>query len=272
MQDVVSTRRMGETGAHLQTSALLAALYIVSCDGACTGSTGAAESLVLHWNGTSWSHVSSPNVAVDQTILRGVSARASDDVWAVGVTRDTGCSPYVCYKTVTMRWDGTSWNIVSSPNPVPNDVNGLFGVVAIGANNAWAVGACTYGTGGIKETMIFQWDGSAWSRVTSPNAGTNVPNRLDGIAAVDEDHILAVGRTEAASSQTLVERWDGTDWEIVSSPNQGSNGSWLDAVTVVPGTSICSGGDIWAVGAYKYTSTLLQILTERYSFQSGCNP
>src|SRR5207248_3331405 len=68
------------------------------------------QTLKLHWNGVAWSVVSGPGP--DYGLLTGVSARATDDVWAVGSGPGSGIDP-----TLTMHWDGASWRVVSSPNP-----------------------------------------------------------------------------------------------------------------------------------------------------------
>jgi hypothetical protein len=69
--------------------------------------TGASETLALHWNGTKWSTVSSPNPggttsANDYNYLAGVSANSATDAWAVGA--------YTGRATIVLHWNGTSWS------------------------------------------------------------------------------------------------------------------------------------------------------------------
>jgi hypothetical protein len=66
--------------------------------------------------------------------LTAISAASRSDIWAVGTAGPEG-SP----RTLTAHWDGIRWQIVPSPNP-PVFEDRLFGVVAITANEAWAVG------------------------------------------------------------------------------------------------------------------------------------
>jgi hypothetical protein len=77
------------------------------------GTTGHARSMILHWNGTKWSTVSSPNQPGFATFLYGAAAASASNAWAVGNQGliDANLS------TVTMRWNGTAWSIVKSPNP-----------------------------------------------------------------------------------------------------------------------------------------------------------
>jgi hypothetical protein len=61
----------------------------------------------LHWDGTAWSHVAGPNPGPSgsNADMLGVSARTSTDAWAVGVY--FGATP----GTVALHWDGTAWTV-----------------------------------------------------------------------------------------------------------------------------------------------------------------
>src|SRR5437667_2247637 len=63
--------------------------------------------LTLHWNGATWSIVPSPSVNDD--ILFGVDAIASNDVLAVGRSQQEA-------RTLTLHWTGSAWSVVPSPN------------------------------------------------------------------------------------------------------------------------------------------------------------
>jgi hypothetical protein len=64
-----------------------------------------------------------------------VAATSGRDAWAVGCTKcDTSA-----YKTLIVRWNGTAWKQVPSPNPAAPS-NLLADVAATSAGNAWAVG------------------------------------------------------------------------------------------------------------------------------------
>jgi len=95
--------------------------------------------------------------------LNGIAAVSATDVWAVGYYDNNGS-----HSTLTEQWNGTSWNVVSSPNP-GQDYNFLNSVVTVSATDVWAVGfycdsVCTYPL-----TLIEQWNGSTWDIVPSPN-------------------------------------------------------------------------------------------------------
>ena len=129
--------------------------------------TFATESLTLHWDGTKWSKVSSPNPGGTTSsshfnFLAGVSATSATDAWAVGgyTNPTTGA-----IETLVLRWNGTKWSKVASPNPggtSANDSSSLAGVSADLASDAWAVGAISPTTSA-EETIVLHWNGTSWS-------------------------------------------------------------------------------------------------------------
>ena len=87
--------------------------------------------LTVHWDGSSWTGVPSPNVSNRSHELIAVAAIASNDVWAVGCYRNIG----ELYKTLVIHWDGVSWTIIPSFN-YPGE-NILYGVSGTSANDVW---------------------------------------------------------------------------------------------------------------------------------------
>ena len=49
-----------------------------------------SQTLIEHWNGTTWSVVASPNVGTQLNGLNGVTAVSTSDIWAVGSDGNTG--------------------------------------------------------------------------------------------------------------------------------------------------------------------------------------
>ncbi|HYO49637.1 MAG TPA: S-layer homology domain-containing protein, partial [Chloroflexia bacterium] len=106
-----------------------------------------SSTVSLHWDGTEWSRVPTPNPGDYYNYLKDVAAISTDDVWAVGFY--SGQAPAA--RPLALHWDGTQWNIVPTPEPLP-DQNGLYTVSAIATNDVWAIG-----------NSIYHWDGTAWS-------------------------------------------------------------------------------------------------------------
>jgi cell division septation protein DedD len=199
-----------------------------------TSDGGLSQTLVEHWNGASWSVIPSPNIPDQHNQLNAVTAvpGAPNELWAVG---EAGPSALI------MHWNGTQWNIVPSPNAgiVPK----LLSVVAISANDVWAVGWTGGKSGPV--TLTLHWDGSTWSVVPSPNPSAT-DNFLHGVTALGTNNVWAVGEFNApgGNQRTLFLRWNGTAWEQVPGENTGPNGVqfFLSAVSAI------NGNDIWAVG------------------------
>jgi hypothetical protein len=96
--------------------------------------SGANQTLIEQWNGTSWSVVSSPNVGTTNNFLNSVAISSSTDVWTVGdYTNSSNVN-----QTLTEQWNGTSWSVVSSAN-VGTGSNAFLGV-AVTLAGVWAVG------------------------------------------------------------------------------------------------------------------------------------
>src|SRR5262249_10222131 len=71
-------------------------------------SNGAAQTLIEHWDGTSWSIVTSPNALnTQENVLSGVTCLSTTDCRAVGSSLDGTTN-----KTLIERWDGSSWSVI----------------------------------------------------------------------------------------------------------------------------------------------------------------
>ena len=88
------------------------------------------------------------------------------DAWAVGY----GVSSNVPYETITEHWNGSSWQIVPSPNnATPGFYNALNDVSAISSNDVWAVGGVPTGFGAIAgRSLLMHWDGASWQLLPEP--------------------------------------------------------------------------------------------------------
>jgi hypothetical protein len=206
------------------------------------------QTLIEHWNGTSWSAVPSPNPG-QGNVLSAVAAISTNDVWAVGRYYNAGSSSY---QTLAEHWDGDCWSVVSSPNPGAG-FNYLYGVAPVSGKSGkvWAVGTYVNTSTNTFQTLIEKWSGKSWEVISSPNVGSG-DNVLDGgITSVSADNVWAVGRYNSSTGgYTLIEHWDGTSWSVVSSTYPGL----LAAVASVPRTS----GQVWAVGRNSGNQTLTE--------------
>ncbi len=63
-----------------------------------------------------------------------------------------------------MRWNGTAWTQVPSPNPYCATSDSLYGVTA---TCGWAVGTAALGSDSV---VILHWNGTAWKNFPSAPA------------------------------------------------------------------------------------------------------
>jgi hypothetical protein len=160
-----------------------------------------SQTLIEHWNGTTWSIAVSPNPAgATEAVLASVSAAAANDVWTVGYyINAAGIN-----RTLIEHWNGAGWSLVAGPNVGAED-NFLNRVAVRTANDIWAVGI--YHSGAQALSLIEHWNGTNWSVVSNPNPGSLV-NQFYGVVALAANDVWAVGSTGSGiGNQTLTERY-----------------------------------------------------------------
>jgi hypothetical protein len=232
------------------------------------------QTLIEHWDGTSWTIVFSPNgnntlsvkISTSQySYLNSVACASASQCWAVGYYFNNGST----FATLIEQWDGNSWTVVPSAAVTASSANNqvaendiLDSVSCASALDCWAVGAS--GNADSAQTLIQHWNGAAWLEVPSPNpiSMTNPYNFLLGITCPSSTECWAVGVSEqnetGGTSQTLIEQWNGAAWTVATSPPSSGSQNSLNAV------ACGSTADCWAVGSY-YNGSAYQTLTERYT-------
>jgi len=103
--------------------------------------------LIEQWNGSSWNVVSSPSPSTLANLLFAVAIVSATDIWAVGESQNATSG---IAQTLIEQWNGSSWSVVSSPNPGSGSTPGdsLGGAAADpSSGQAWAVGHFTAASG-----------------------------------------------------------------------------------------------------------------------------
>lgn len=176
--------------------------------------------------------------ALAPSVVGAVAARAGRPASAAPVPAPRcfpqhpgqGCSP---------------WHIVAGAS-LGSLSGSLNGVVAISADDVWAVGGTYDPTTHVGESLAEHWNGTSWSVIPTPN-----PNPISGyayaylnaVAATASNDVWAVGDYYTFDSpKTLIEHWDGTSWSIIPSPNPSALENILYSVAAI------SVDDAWAVG------------------------
>jgi hypothetical protein len=167
-----------------------------------------------------WTVPPTPNFAgAASTNLSAVDCTSANSCMAVG--QATFNAPGGTAATVAEHWNGTSWQIVTTPNPPGSTFNSLNGVSCPRPNVCFAVGSSD------SRPLIELWDGTSWSIQSS--AGVQ---ELDAVSCSGLLACTAVGKNPATAGPALVERWDGSGWHIQSTPSPpGSQSSSLAGVS-----------------------------------------
>ncbi len=184
-----------------------------------------------HWNGAQWAFVPTPNLdAIGGSWFEAVAPVSRSHAWAAGVFYGNDVT-----SPLFEHWNGTRWSLRRG-----SDVGegGVLGMAARSSSEIWAVGFTGDPFFLPRDPLVEQWDGNAWSQVSTPDPGSN-DSRLDGVALGPGGGAWAVG---SAGTATLAEHWDGSAWTIASTPAPGTV-SALEAIARVPHTN-----RFWAVG------------------------
>lgn len=176
---------------------------------------------VLHWNGTIWARTSV------RGSYWGISARAADDVWAVGTGTGVGLS--------VVHWNGSRWRHVpflpipaqhttTSPHRTLVTFSFLNGVLARADNDVWVVGDA--GSRGISA----HWDGTNW--IEYPIGAPH--DSFGSLAQTTSGDVWAGGGVDGGGT---VAQWTGTNW-VVRAENY-----WIPDL-------VARGDEVWSLIGY----------------------
>jgi hypothetical protein len=150
----LALRWNGSAWQHVATPALkdangfsvysrFSAVRSISANDAWAVGTVGNQTLAMHWNGSAWAVTPTPNVPYQEGAFNSVDAAASGDVWAVGVARRPvrigSENPGTEDSSLIAHWNGSTWTLVPSPNPIPTSTD-LRGATVVNARDVWAAG------------------------------------------------------------------------------------------------------------------------------------
>jgi hypothetical protein len=199
------------------------------------GKSSAPKILLLHWNGTAWSRVTSPRVLTATGELAAITVVSAKSAWAVGSTGLNGTGKN---HSLLLHWNGRAWSQVTSPAPV---AGGNLAAVTATAKRGWAVGyvntnpsapLCCAGT-----PLVFHWNGAKWSRLATK---LGMGAYLNGVAS-SATNTWAIGGPLAMITGALA-KWNGSSWSWMANPVKG-------AFRPLFGIAAGPGGTAFVVGA-----------------------
>lgn len=191
---------------------------------------------ILKLSGNTWA--STPYAGTCPVTLNAVSAVSARNVWAVGVRNRTFSCSFGNYRYTVLYWNGTTWTTLSSATSpsIPADgssttIQDLNSIHVIDTNGD-GIGNFGFAVG--NAGRILQFNGSAWSAVSSPYTSD-----YESVYVVSASEAWAVG-----TSGRII-RWNGSSWSAVSSPTS----TTLNSISMVDtnGDGVAEAG--WAVGA-----------------------
>jgi hypothetical protein len=171
--------------------------------------------------------------------FEGVSCSRPNACTAVGTYIDaSGIQP------LAERWNGTSWQLQSTPTEGIGNGSGFGGVSCPRARSCTAVGSYT-NSARTQVTLAERWNGTRWRIQPTPNLSGATSSGLASVSCARRRACIAVGAYSASSSGTvtdLAERWNGAKWVVLTmaAPNGGASSvscSAPDACTAVDGTT-----------------------------------
>lgn len=210
-------------------------------------SGGVATTLLLHWNGSTWS-VSASSQPGEIESLDAVSAT---NVWAVGHVYSSPAE-----RTLSLNWNGSTWAAAATPN-IGTAANSLYDVSATSAGTVYAVGSYYDSALAKTRSLAMRRNGSAWELV-SGTTSTGDSETLFGVEVLSAGNIWAVGTWDSQTTDdlTYIVHWNGSSWAQITSPNPSTRTNELVDISAV------SANDIWAVGNY---TTVGNVVTKPFS-------
>ena len=152
------------------------------------------------WDGSTWTRLHTANSPTSQ----------DSQLSAVSCTSETACTAVGLGggRTLAERWNGLSWSIQTTPDPV----GGAFDAVSCAkARACTAVGGTSPAVYG--QALAEGWNGSRWSMQRIPKVVNASNESLLGVSCASQRSCAAVGAaTEVSGFYAVALHWNGLVW------------------------------------------------------------
>ena len=205
------------------------------------------NTLTEHWDGKTWTVVPSPDrMPTGENTLTSVSCAAPNNCFAVGrFGPNPSYNPPTAYKTLVMRWDGSQWKNMPSPNSIYG-IGELTGVDCAGGKACVAVGSAYRDS--VRKSLVLTWDRAA--------SGADLPgsthSALTAVSCATATACVAVGNDSgrAKVNETFLKTLTGGRWSSLPGPSPASSlATYLNAVSCVAPTACVAVGQAVIDGA-----------------------
>ena len=163
-----------------------------------------------------------------------------------------------------------TWSLIPAPafaqpskTTPPNEF--LYSISCFSKTNCTAVGNWASQSQFVQShTLAEHWNGSKWSKETTPEPAASSIARFDGVACPAAKMCVAVGvdftGLGAANTNPIIARWNGSKWTLdkIKEPAGGSEG-------FLEGVACSSATQCLAVGDYVNSSNSTQNLVESWN-------
>ena len=278
------------TSATLPSPYTQAILSGVSCTGptwcmaigyADNSSTTDTDTFAQLWNGTSWTVVSTPDIATHiEDLFSAISCTGPTNCMAVGANSVTGSgldvpssaaqpgtgqsgflglgdptanahalmhstSPHISapIHVLAEQWNGTTWTVTPTVDPTGVTNPELVGVSCAGAGFCMATG---YNEDPSSETGFAQeWSGGTWSQSAMPAPPSGSYDVPLGVSCISPTSCTAVGTTYSTTSNEVIltASWNGSTWTRGTVPTPSyPEAAWFGISCLGGGNCIAAGG------------------------------
>lgn len=226
--------------------------YVVANSGGALQNT-----LVMHWDGATWSIEPAPNPVGPggpYNAYTAVKALATDDVWVGGSWRNLGLNWLPQSDLHVAHWDGSAWTPVVTTAASPNgNGHGITDIVASGPDDVWFLGRVTASR---IQALAMHWDGATMlMQFAPPPASAPIANLelRSGAAIAPNDVWLVGGGPNYLGTVPYLVHGDGSTLSVIPGATSG-NTYRISSVAAL------ASNDVWVMGEEQAGNNLTLLL------------
>ncbi|HEX2096981.1 MAG TPA: S8 family serine peptidase [Solirubrobacterales bacterium] len=211
---------------------------------------GVEKTLIMAWNGSSWSSVPSPNPSgAAESALAGISCSTASSCIAAGSYLDAGGTR----KLLALRWGGSSWSL-SDVSAVSGAVSSEYADVSCAptASGGCAVVGSYVDGSGIRRPLVRNTIFGIWTMSSVPTPSGSTSAELAGVSCVSGSQCTAVGSHVDASGtrrSLVATREPSSGWALSQSPSPfGAGSTSLSAISCAAATACTAVGEVTVAG------------------------